>query len=463
MRVSQRVGALAMLVSAGVIVAAGWRSITPPAPPPADAVNPARSSAWLSRLPDGEVKRKFILDCTGCHQFDEKIARPQGTPRSEAQWAEAVTRMLGYAGASTSFPVIAADRDAKATAAWLAKSLAAGDVADAQVPRSRQADVREYPMPVAQDLPHDLMVEPNGDVVITGMFTHRLYRLKPESGALSEIPIPVAEGANPRAIDRDASGRTWVVLGQPKQLASVAADTQWRSWDVGMYPHSLAMAPDGKVWFNGHFTHAPELIGVVDPAGDKVTTYPVPPHPTLAKGPGGPIPYEIRASRDGRIWLSELQGNRLVAFTPKTGKFQTFTMPTSHSGPRRFDVDTKGILWIPAYSANLLVRLDPATGKFTEIPLPMKDVLPYVARVDPRDGAVWLGSAAADVLLRYDPGSRRFDTFPLPSRGALVRHLAVDPRDGAVWLAYGASPGIPARVARVTGYSPPTVLKKREK
>ena len=124
-------------------------------------------------------------------------------------------------------------------------------------------------------------------------------------------------------------------------------------------------------------------------------------------------------------------------------------MPTPHSGPRRFDVDAKGVLWIPAYSANLLVRLDPATGKFTEIPLPVKDAVPYVVRVDPRDGAIWLGTAAADVLLRYHPASRRFDTFPLPSKGALVRHLAVDPRNGAVWLAYGASPGIPARVARV--------------
>ena len=112
-------------------------------------------------------------------------------------------------------------------------------------------------------------------------------------------------------------------------------------------------------------------------------------------------------------------------------------------------MDGNGILWIPAYSANLLVRLDPATGKFTEIPLPMKDALPYVARVDPRDGAVWVGTAAADVLLRYDPRSSRFDTFPLSSQGALVRHLAVDPRNGAVWLAYGASPGISARIARV--------------
>jgi streptogramin lyase len=409
---------------------------------------PTRSSAWLARLPDGEAKRKFILDCTGCHQFDERIARPAGAPRTEAQWVEAVTRMLGYAGASTSFPVIAADRDAGATAAWLARHLPDGEVADVEAPAARPADVREYPLPMAQDLPHDVLVEPGGEVVITGMFSHRLFRLNPESGALAEIAIPV-DGANPRAVDRDASGRTWVVLGQPRRLAMVEADTQWRSWDVGMYPHSLAVAPDGKVWFNGHFTREPELIGYVDPARDTVVTYEVPPHPSMAKGPGGPIPYEIRAAPDGGIWLSELQGNRLVSLDPRSGRFRTYTMPTPHSGPRRFDVDARGVLWIPAYSANLLVRLEPASGRFTEIPLPTKDALPYVARVDPRDGAVWLGTAAGDVLLRYRPAAGRFDVYALPSRGALVRHLALDPKSGAVWLAYGASPGIPARIARV--------------
>jgi streptogramin lyase len=175
----------------------------------------------------------------------------------------------------------------------------------------------------------------------------------------------------------------------------------------------------------------------------------VPPHPTLAAGPGGPIPYELRTGPDGRVWMSELQGNRLVAFTPGTGKFQTFTLPTPHSGPRRFDVDARGIVWIPAYSANRLVRLDPATGRFREIALPGRDVVPYIVRSDPRDGSIWIGTAAADALLRYRPATGRFDVYPLPTRGALVRHLAIDPKAGAVWLAYGASPGIPARVARV--------------
>ena len=440
---------VARAVALGCAATLGFADVARPADPPSRTADPPRSAAWLSLLPEGETKRKFILDCTGCHQFDEKIARPGGSPRTEAQWVEAVTRMLGYAGATTSFPVIAADRDPKATAAWLAKSLGAREVADVKLPATSRAEVREYLMPVPQDLPHDVVVEPGGDVLITGMFTHRLYRLKPETGALSEVEISGVPSANPRAIDRDAEGRTWVVLGQPRRLAMIAGDTGWRSWDVGMYPHSLAVAPDGKVWFNGHFTREPELIGYVDAALDTVATFAVPAHPTLAAGPGGPIPYEIRAAPDGRIWLGELQGNRLVAFTPGTGKFRTYAMPTPHSGPRRFDVDAQGVLWIPAYSANLLVRLDPASGKFTEISLPVKDAVPYVARVDPRDGSIWIGTSAADALLRYHPRTGKFDTYPLPSRGALVRHLAVDPESGAVWLAYGASPGIPARVARV--------------
>jgi virginiamycin B lyase len=408
---------------------------------------PSRSSAWLARLPDGETKRKFILDCTGCHQFDQKIALTAGRPRTEAEWVEAVTRMLGYAGASSGFPVIAADRDAKSTAAWLSRHLGKGP-AKVSIPAPAQAEVTEFLMPEPGDLPHDVAVERSGTVLVTGMFTHTLYRLDPGSGRFTKIAIPV-DKANPRAVELDSLGRAWVVLGMPNKLVVMSGDTQWRSFDVGMYPHSLALDGAGKVWFNGHFTHSPELIGSLDAGTGKVTTEEVPAHPTLARQPGGPIPYEIRVGPDGLVWGSELIGNRVFAFTPATGKFEVFPLPTPHSGPRRFDLDAKGIVWIPAYSTNLLIRLDPAAGQFTEIALPIRDAVPYVVRADPRSGVLWIGTGAADVLLRYDPATGSFETYPMPSRGALIRHLAIDPRTGAVWVAYGASPGIPARIARV--------------
>jgi virginiamycin B lyase len=203
------------------------------------------------------------------------------------------------------------------------------------------------------------------------------------------------------------------------------------------------------VWFNGHFTRAPELIGFVDARTGAVTNVEVPPHPSLAQRPGGPIPYEIRVAPDGRVWGSELLGNRIFAYDPVGRAFTVQELPQLVSGPRRFDVDPNGILWIPAYSANALLRFDPATKRFEEFPLPLRDAVPYVVRVDRATGTIWIGTSAGDVLYSFDPRARRFTSFPLPSTGALVRHLAVDPRTHDVWMAYGASPGIPGRLARL--------------
>ena len=84
-----------------------------------------------------------------------------------------------------------------------------------------------------------------------------------------------------------------------------------------------------------------------------------------------------------------------------------------------------------------------------EYPLPVRDAVPYVARVDPASGRVWIGTSAADAVLAFDPATERFSVTELPSRGAMIRHMAIDPRNRDLWVAYGASPGIPARLARV--------------
>jgi virginiamycin B lyase len=351
--------------------------------------------------------------------------------------------------------VISAHRDPAATAAWLVKHLpanapAAPTLRPTATMRVAGTDaVTEFMMPEARDLPHDVAVTADGEVVITGMMTGVMYVLDPKSGRMERVEIPV-ERANPRAVELDAAGNWWVVLGAPRKLARRDARSgQWQTFDVGFYAHSVAVDSLGGAWGNAHFSKAPEIIARADPATGQVRTVELPPHPTMAAVDGGPIPYEIRTAPDGRIWMGELQGNRLIAYDPKAGKSEVFDMPTTFSGPRRFDVDAQGALWIPAYSSNELVRLEPATKRWTRWQLPVKDAVPYVARRDASTGVVWVGTSAADALFAFDPRTERWTAYPLPSRGALVRHLAIDPRTREVWAAYGASPGIPARIARV--------------
>ena len=415
------------------------------------------SSSWLGLLPDGDDKRKFILDCTGCHQFNESRALQNGQPRPAAQWATDVARMLGFAGASSNFPVIAADRNPEATGLFVYTAvqrnlarLVDGSSRPPAVPPAA-ATITEYDMPVAQDLPHDVAVDSSGQIVVTGMFSHRMFVLNPATGSVTETPIPVPN-ANPRAVELDARGNWWVLLGNPRQVARYdVATREWKTFPIGMYPHSVAVAPEGNsAWFNGHFTKKPIQMGRLDARTGEVQRFDAPDHPVLSDA-GGPVPYEQRLAPDGTVWMSELIGNRIISLDPRTGKFATYDLPTANSGPRRFDIDRSGVLWIPAYSGNALVRFDPKTAQFTEFALPVSDAVPYIARVHPRTGDIWLGTAAADAVFRFEPGSRRFTRYPVITRGATMRHMAIDPRSGDVWIAYGASPAIhPSRIARLS-------------
>ena len=439
---------LTLVVPAALLVAARFAATADaPRSPDSVAADSPASSDILALLPDGEQKRSFILDCTGCHQMDATRAFVAGKVRTSAEWEEAIHRMLQMAGPASSFPVISARVDAAALAQWLAANIT---TVPAPAPRTPNpaATLREYEYPHPGDLPHDLMVDADGRVIVTGMFTHRMLILDPATGLFEEKAIPI-QSANPRALDIDADGRWWVLLGAPGRIAvHDPRSGEWTSHQIGMYGHSIAIDGSGRAWFNGHFTKDPEKIGWVDAEGagrlyDVAT-------PEALRAGGGPIPYELRVAPDGGVWMSELQGNRLIRLDPATGESATWTMPQSLSGPRRFDIDAQGNVWIPAYGTNRLVRLDPAFSRFTEFELPLRDAVPYVVRVDRLRSRIWIGASAGDALFSFDPASERFATFPLPTRGALIRHIDIDRRSGDVWAAYGASPGIPPRILRLT-------------
>jgi streptogramin lyase len=412
-----------------------------PVPPP--------PSAWLTHLPAGEDTRRFILDCTGCHVTDASRVEVRGLARDSTSWHAAVEQMAAMFGPGTGFPIMSGWARPATLSGWLTRSFRDVRPAHAEL-RGPEGDavLTEYPVPVPQDLAHDLMVDPDGHVLVTGMFTHQMYRLDPASGVFDAKAIPVP-GANPRAVDVDAQGRWWIVLGGPGKVAEYdPSGDEWTVHDVGMYAHSIAVGPDGRAWVNGHFSHDPELIAAVDGETGEITRFPVPPHEGTAD-PESTIPYGLRVANDGTVWGTQLRGNRLLRLDPATGDVKQWTLPVTHSGPRRPDVAPDGAVWIPLYGADALARFDPITEEFTLWDFPVAGALPYVARVDGRDGTVWIGTGHGDVAARFDPAAESFTLYPLPTRGALIRHLDVDESRGEIWFAYGASPGIPGKVLRL--------------
>lgn len=426
--------------------------------PPARAAETAEmaetsSSRYLALLPDGEEKRRFILECTGCHQFDRRTIGVDGRLKSKAEWEGRVAQMIGFSGAHTSFPILSPGRDAAATADWLVAALGDENTSLPDLPPLRydaaeaaQVTFTEYPLPDTLDLPHDLVLDDRGHLVITGQLSGRMYTLDPATGAFTNVSIPVPR-ANPRALTVDPSGVWWVLLGGPQMIARYEPSEQaWQTWGIGMHPHSIVRTADGRIWFNGHFTKDPEQIGYLDPATGVVQHLDVP-SPPMPDG-GTTMPYGLRPGPDGTLWGTQLVGNRLVRFDPAEGGFSLYPLPTPFSGPRRLDVGPDGTVWIPEYAAGKLARFDPATETFTEYDLPIKDALPYIVRVDAVRGWVWVATAAADVLLRFFPGEERFTVHPLPTPFSLVRHMHLNHETGALWLSYGNFPAVTPKIVR---------------
>jgi virginiamycin B lyase len=284
-------------------------------------------------------------------------------------------------------------------------------------------------------------------VVITGQLSGNMYILDPEFGLFTTVPIPVPN-ANPRALFVDEGGVWWVLLGGPERLARYdPAGDAWDSWPIGMHAHSLAPGPDGRIWFNGHFTRNPEQIGYFDTATEMIQTFEVP-SPPMPDG-GSTIPYGLRMDGDGILWGTQLLGGRLIRFDPETEAFALFPLPTPYSGPRRLDVSDDGTVWIPEYAAGRLARFDPAGEHFTEFALPIPDALPYIVRVDDRRGWVWIATAAADVVLRFHVEDERFDVFTLPTPHVIVRHMELNEESGTLWLSYGNFPPTAPKIVRI--------------
>lgn len=422
-------------------------------PESARAQSGARTNELLGLLPDGEEKRKFILDCMGCHSLNDRVLYVDGKLLDRAGHVASVKKMLSFSGAKSMFPVMSPERDAESTADFLAKYLAEENIAVA-AERSANAkrrtsgfSVTEWDIPNQQDLPHDLMVAKDGKVLVTGMMTSRMYVLDPASGEWTTYQIP-SPGGNPRALDVSPSGDWWIIGGMTRKLSRYRfAEDAWDHFDIGMYPHSTMVDSKGRVWFNGHFTFDPIRMGYVDGETGETVLLDVPPNEQFANST--PIPYGLRVGPGDIVWSTELIGNRLLQYSPDSKEFRSFYLPTTFSGPRRLDVAADGSVWVPEFANGKIAHFDPESEIITEYDFPTENSLPYCARIDHERGRVWVSQCASDAIACIDVTTRDIVEYALTTPVAFIRHLDVDQKSGDVYAAYSHSPGLHPKVVRI--------------
>src|SRR5262249_15450822 len=67
----------------------------------------------------------------------------------------------------------------------------------------------------------------------------------------------------------------------------------------------------------------------------------------------------------GRVWVTEMSGQALASFNPKTKKWKEYTMKPD-TDPKTVVSDPDGNMWFAPDLAGFIGKLDPKTGKVQE-------------------------------------------------------------------------------------------------
>lgn len=207
-----------------------------------------------------------------------------------------------------------------------------------------------------------------------------------------------------------------------------AASVSFYQLPEGAYPHDVAPAADGAVWYSGQRLG---VLGRFDPKTGKAE------HIPLGKGSA---PHGVIVGPDGAPWLTDSGLNAMVRVDPKTRAVQVFRLPSEfpNANLNTAVFDKQGVVWFTGQSG-VYGRVDPKTGKVDAWKAP-KGYGPYGIASTPT-GQIWYVSLAGDFIARVDPATGASIVIDPPKPGAGPRRIWSDSK-GLLWTSLWNSGGV---------------------
>ena len=210
---------------------------------------------------------------------------------------------------------------------------------------------------------------------------------------------------------------------------ALAAEASYYQLPSGAYPHDVAPAVDGGVWFTGQ---AQGFLGHFDPASGKLEK--------IALGRGA-APHGVIVGPDGAAWVCEGGQNAIARVDQKTHEVKLFPLPKEFADANlnTLTFDKAGILWFTGQSG-VYGRLDPKVGKVEAWAAP-RGAGSYGITTTPA-GQVWYASLASDHIAHIDTATHAVTVVDPPRKGVGPRRIWSDSK-GMLWSSfwYGGAVG----------------------
>jgi virginiamycin B lyase len=206
-------------------------------------------------------------------------------------------------------------------------------------------------------------------------------------------------------------------------LAAPAAtqEVKYYQLDKGDYPHDVAVAPDGKVWFAGQ---RKGIAGLLDPATGKIERYPLGPKSS---------PHGVIVGPDGAPWFTDGGQNAIVRLDPKTNEVKVWPLPPERMPYTNLNTaafDGKGRIWFTGQNG-IYGRLDPKSGEIKVWDAP-KGRGPYGITGTP-SGGIWYVSLAGSFLANVDLETGATTVVEPPTKDQGARRVWSDSK-GRLWV-----------------------------
>src|SRR5262245_16417312 len=206
---------------------------------------------WLLSLPGPDKQKAFLTMCVGCHTLQRVLT----STHDAAEFQQVFLRMARYSPGSSPThpqpllpgprgerPVVTGDA-AKAAAEFLA-SVSLGNSEAMEYPlktlprptgRSTKVVVTEYDLPRKNAMPHDVIVDRDGQVWYSDFGTQFVGVMDPKTGETKDIAIPVIRPEQPKGgldIEFDPEGNIWLAMMYQAGISRIDRKTH----EVTAYP-----------------------------------------------------------------------------------------------------------------------------------------------------------------------------------------------------------------------------------
>ena len=421
------------------------------------------SGEWLLSLPGADKQKAFLTMCVGCHTLQRVLT----SNHDAAEFQQVFLRMSRYSPGSTPThpqpllpgprgerPVVTGDA-AKAAAEFLA-SVTLGNSEAIEYPlktlprpkgRSTKVVVTEYDLPRKDALPHDVVVDKDGQVWYSDFGTQFVGVMDPKTGKTKDIAIPVVRPEQPKGglnLEFDPDGNVWLSMMYQAAISKIDR----KSHDVTVFPfpkewistsaQASMVSPmysnvDGKVWTNNQ---EDSLNYRLDLATGKFE------NPGQAKTPGGKQirAYGMPTDHQNNLYQLEFGGQSIGRRDAKTLEVTIWPTATPLSRPRRGRVDEQNRLWFAEYGGNGIGLFDPKTDTIKEWQLPTPWSAPYDVVAVKNGAEAWTGSMLNDRVSRLDTATGEVVDYLLP-RTTNIRRVFVDETGARPVLWVGSNHG----------------------